>query len=96
MNKSTYRLEFAEGVRCQLERLPGNVYQRFKRTIESLRTEPRPRNAERLRGAAERYKIALGDYRLVYRVQDDRLLVLVLKLGKKHGPEFYIDLDLKS
>lgn len=92
MNEAKYQLEFAEGVRRQLERLPGHLYQRIKRIIESLRIDPKPRMAERLRGTTERYKIALGEYRIVYRVKDDILLILVLKVGKKHGPEFYADI----
>ena len=47
----------------------------------------------RLRGRSERYKIPLGEYRIVYRVKDEFLLVLVLKVGKKHGPKFYLDID---
>ena len=89
MNEPRYQLDFAEGVRRQLERLPGHIYQRAKRIIESLRLDPRPSYAERLRGRTERYKIALGEYRMVYRVHEDILLVLMLKVGKKHGPEFY-------
>ncbi len=89
MNRLRYQLDFAEGVRRQLERLPGHIYPRIKRLIEALKVNPRPSNAERLRGTAERYRIAPGEYRLVYRVQDEVLLVLVLKIGKKHGPEFY-------
>ncbi len=92
MNKPHCQLEFAEGVRRQLERLPGHIYQRAKRIIEALKDDPHPRSAERLRGRTERYKIALGEYRIVYNVNDRILLVLVLKVGKKHGPEFYEDI----
>jgi mRNA interferase RelE/StbE len=93
VNGSAYRLEFAAGVRKQLERLPGHIYPRIKRIIVSLAYQPRPKIAERLRGRSERYKIAVDRYRIVYRVQDDVLLILGLKVGKKHGPEFYTDVD---
>jgi mRNA interferase RelE/StbE len=78
VNGQRYQLEFAEGVRRQLVRLPGHFYQRAKRIIESLRDDPHPRSAVRLRGQSERYKIPLGEYRIIYRVKDDILLILVL------------------
>jgi mRNA interferase RelE/StbE len=93
VKKPVYALSFAEGVRHQLERLPGHLYQRAKRIIEELKIDPRPHYAEPLRGRSERYKIVLGTYRIVYRVGEDILLVLVLKVGKKHGPEFYADIE---
>ena len=93
MPAERYELEFAQGVRRQLERLPGHVYSRAKRLIEALRTDPRPQYAEQLRGRAERYKIVLDNYRIVYSVKDEILLILVLKVGKKHGPEFYQNIE---
>ncbi len=93
MNEPIYALEFADGVRQQLERLPGHIYPRLKRIIQSLAIDPRPHYAERLGGKGERFKIPLGAYRIVYRVEEDILLVLVIKVGKKHGPEFYLDVD---
>jgi mRNA interferase RelE/StbE len=92
VSEPRYRLEFAKGVRRQVERLPGSLYQHVKRLIEGLRQNPRPRQAERLRGASERYKIALGAYRIVYRIEEVRVTILVLKVGKKHGPEFYAEI----
>lgn len=65
-----------------MERMPGHVYQRVKRIIEALRDDPRPVYAERLRGDADRYKIVVGHYRIVYAVEDEILRVLVLNVGR--------------
>jgi mRNA interferase RelE/StbE len=93
VNEPPYRLEFADGVRKQLARLPGHIYPRVERIITALPADPRPKFAERLRGKGERYKIALGPYRIVYRIRDDLMLLLVVKVGKKHGSEFYADIN---
>jgi mRNA interferase RelE/StbE len=88
-----YRFEFRQGVRQVIDRLPGHLRQRIKRTLHELRTNPRPPCAEAMRGElAGCYKISLGAWRLVYEIDDDVLVVLVLRLGRKIGPEFYQDM----
>ena len=88
-----YQLRIEDEVKKQIARLPGNVRQRVVQTIEGLRTNPRPPNAIELIGVlAGCYKIVLGPNRIVYEVIDDLVIVEVLKVGKKHGPEFYTGL----
>jgi mRNA interferase RelE/StbE len=89
-----YRLEFRQGVRKIIDQLPGHLRQRIKRILQALRTNPQPSSAEAMRGElAGCYKISLGAWRLVYEIDDDVLVVLMLKLGRKIGPEFYQDIQ---
>jgi mRNA interferase RelE/StbE len=89
-----YRLEFRAGVRKTVDTLPGHLRQQVKAILQDLRQEPRPPIAEPMRDEfIGCYKIRLGPWRLVYEVQDNNLVVLVLKVGKKAGPEFYRDLS---
>ena len=48
---------------------------------------PRPHGFEKLNGTDQLYRIRVGDYRIVYAVEDERLLVLVVKVG--HRREVY-------
>jgi mRNA interferase RelE/StbE len=85
-----YRLELKREVQKQVDALPSHLRQRVKQILRDLTRNPRPTYAEELRDElAQHYKIKPNDWRIVYRIQDDRLLVLVLKVGKKKGPEFY-------
>lgn len=86
-----YQLRIPKPVRRQIEALPGRYRQRVWRQIQSLATEPRPATAKPLRTGENRYRIRLDDYRLVYRIEDDLLIVEVVKVGHKDGPEFYED-----
>ncbi len=89
-----YQLDFREGVRDAVNRLPGHMRQRVKGILQELRGNPRPRYAEPMRNElANCYKISLGAWRIVYEVQEDVLVILVLKVGKKAGPEFYQDIQ---
>lgn len=86
---TTYQIDIPRRVRRQIEELPGRMRQRVKRTIASLATDPHPTYAEELRGGlAGRYKIKLDNYRIVYRVDGEVAVILLLKVGKKHN-HFY-------
>jgi mRNA interferase RelE/StbE len=88
---NTYRLEIPTDVRRQIDRLPGHYRQRVKEIIQRLAVNPRPDNAKLLREKEAIYRIALDQIRIVYSVEDEILVVEVVKVGRKHGPEFYAD-----
>ena len=51
--------------------------------IRSLANEPRPAGCRKLSGA-ERYRIRVGRYRILYAIEDDRLIVTVVKVGDRN------------
>jgi len=51
--------------------------------MDGLAKEPRPKGVNRLTGAADLYRIRVGDYRVVYQIQDNRLIVLVVRIGHR-------------
>ena len=51
--------------------------------VESLQTEPRPVGYTKLSGSNHTYRVRVGTYRVVYEIEDDRLLVLVIKIGHR-------------
>ena len=88
-----YQLEIKGAVLRQINRLPGNYRQRVRQLIAKLTTDPRPPAAKELRNAPNRYRIRMAEYRIAYTIEDEILLIEVLKVGKKDGPNFYEDLD---
>ena len=57
--------------------------QRIVRRIRTLAGEPRPPGCEKLVGGPERYRVREGRYRIVYTIEDDRLVVWVVKVGHR-------------
>jgi mRNA interferase RelE/StbE len=53
----------------------------IRRVIEALAEEPFPRGAKKLRGLPGIWRIRIGGWRVVYAVEDDRLVVLVLMIA---------------
>lgn len=70
-----------------LERLPPKDQRRLRRRIDALAEEPRPDGCRKLAGGDAEWRIRVGDYRVIYRVQDAELIVLVIRVA--HRREVY-------
>jgi mRNA interferase RelE/StbE len=86
-----YSVELSEGVDRELDKLDAQHRQRILKFLnERIAKLDDPRSiGQALRGSrlGEFWKYRVGDYRLICRIEDDRLLVLVLRLG--HRREIY-------
>ena len=82
-----YRVEFTHRAGKQFSSLERSVQLRLKPQIDSLSENPRPRGAKKLSSSENLYRIREGDYRIIYQVQDEILLILVLKVG--HRKDIY-------
>jgi mRNA interferase RelE/StbE len=69
-----------------MEKLPEQVFDRVDTAIQALADEPRPPASGKLSGRDE-YRVRVGDYRIVYAVDDEQMLVEVLRVA--HRREVY-------
>ena len=83
----TYRVALAPAAARQLGKFDPQVRRRVQAAIELLATETRPPAATQLVGGAGEWRVRTGDNRIVYEIEDERLLVLVLSAG--HRREIY-------
>lgn len=81
-----YSLFFKESVRKDLESIPKSDLQRIMERIASLADNPRPLGSEKLSGQ-EKYRVRQGNYRIIYSIEENRLIVMVVKVG--HRREVY-------
>jgi mRNA interferase RelE/StbE len=65
-----YRIVLARSAERELLSLPHNVEARVAVAIELLAQEPRPSGIKKLKGTADLWRIRVGDYRIVYRIDD--------------------------
>lgn len=84
---SRYRVEFTSAAARAIRKLPKNVRTRLLDAIEELSAEPRPVGARKLAGAEIAWRIRAGDYRVIYEVEDDLLVVTVVRAA--HRREVY-------
>jgi mRNA interferase RelE/StbE len=89
----TYRLQYTAAARRDLADVPGNYRQRLRRKIEGLADQPTPPDAKELRERPGRYRIRVDRWRLIYRVDAEDSVVLILRVRRKAGPETYSDIE---
>lgn len=85
----THRVEVAPAAARQLRKLAPPARRRVQAAIELLAGQPRPSGAKKLVGGAGEWRVRTGDFRIVYEIHDDVLLVLVVGVG--HHREIYRD-----
>lgn len=78
----TYRIELRPAAVRALEKLDPPIRRRIQGAITLLAEEPRPPAARALRGRPG-LRIRVGDYRIVYTVADDVLLIVVVTVGHR-------------
>ncbi len=83
----SYRVVLARSARKELERLPGTVAARVLDALEELEEQPRPVGSKKLRGSEDLWRVRIGDYRVIYAINDVSRLVDVLVI--RHRRDAY-------
>lgn len=65
--------------------LPRSEQERLLRAADALAGNPRPPGVRKMRGFEDQYRIRVGDYRVIYQIYDDVLLVQVVQVGNRRG-----------
>lgn len=78
-----YRIDLTRRAAKALDAIDKPHRRRVMAVIDRLMDEPRPPQSVKLSGRDDEWRVRAGDYRVVYEVQDDRLLVLVIELGHR-------------
>jgi mRNA interferase RelE/StbE len=84
---ASYVVEVKRSARKELEDLPNEVLGRAVRKMESLRENPRPMGSKKLRGYRDLWRIRIGDWRILYIIDDGAKLVSVTRIA--HWREVY-------
>ena len=78
-----YRVEFTSAAACKVRKLDRPVRARLLDTIESLATSPRPDEVKKLASTENAWRIRVGDYRIIYSIEDDILVVTVVRVAHR-------------
>jgi mRNA interferase RelE/StbE len=84
-----YSIVFTKAAKRQFDKLLKPAKRQLGNAIESLAADPRPAGVVKLSGEERLYRVRIGDYRAIYQVKDNRLLILVVKVG--HRSKVYRD-----
>jgi mRNA interferase RelE/StbE len=82
-----YALLIKRSAERDLRRLPRALFERVNERILSLRDDPRPHGVRKLSGALEGWRIRVGDYRILYQIDDEAQTVTIVRV--RHRREAY-------
>jgi mRNA interferase RelE/StbE len=80
-----YTIIVTNPARKQLLKLPATMQERIAEAIDALAEIPRPHGVEPLKGLLDTYRIRVGDYRVIYALHDEELLILVIRVGHRRA-----------
>ncbi|WP_414622388.1 type II toxin-antitoxin system RelE family toxin [Calothrix sp. CCY 0018] len=85
----SYEIKISKSASKQIKKLSSELQERIQNKIDELAIEPRPDKVKKLKGRENGYRIRVGDYRILYDIFDDVLLISVVEVG--HRSNIYKD-----
>ena len=83
MTAHRYELRFRPAAVRQLRKLPKEALRRLQAATEALRHQPRPPGAIKLAGTDDLWRIRVGDFRVVYTIADEALVVIEVRIANR-------------
>ncbi len=84
---ASYKIEWKQSARKELKKLSRPVIPRILKLVEGLAQNPHPPGSRKILGAKNTFRIRTGDYRVIYSVFNDILLIQIVRVG--HRKEVY-------
>jgi mRNA interferase RelE/StbE len=77
---ASYSIEWKSSAAKELQKLSKPVIARILPAIEALADTPRPDGVRKLTGSENTYRIRVGEYRVVYNILDQRLVIEIIRV----------------
>ena len=78
-----YAVSLLPAAEREWRKLPHEIRPRVNRALLSLENEPRPHGAAKLSGSSDRWRIRVGDYRIIYQIDDVAREITVLRIAHR-------------
>jgi mRNA interferase RelE/StbE len=78
-----YKVEITPAAQRIIKKLPKNIQRKLIEIIELLAEDPRPVGVVKLSTTGNLYRVRTGDYRIIYEIQDQILLIVITKVGHR-------------
>ncbi|MBO9626425.1 MAG: type II toxin-antitoxin system RelE/ParE family toxin [Microbacterium sp.] len=85
-----YEVEFTTAAAREIRKLDTQIRRRVLLGIAELENSPRPHGVRKIVGYKDAWRLRIGDYRVLYEVSDERIVVTVVRVG--HRRDVYGDL----
>lgn len=78
-----YHVKIAPAAKRQIKKLTKAIQKLIVERLEELAVDPRPPGVLKMEGEEGFYRVRVGDYRIIYEIQDRVLLIVVVKVGHR-------------
>ncbi|WP_017293608.1 type II toxin-antitoxin system RelE family toxin [Geminocystis herdmanii] len=82
-----YQIKFKSSSAKELKNLPSNIQKRIGEVLEKIKENPRISGVIKLQGDDKLYRIRVGDYRLVFEIDDSEKLIKITRV--RHRQDVY-------
>ena len=84
---ASYQIEWKSSAYKELQKLPRPIIEKVVAAVADLSNEPYPQGVKKLVGSERSYRIRIGDYRVVYEVIENKLIVEIVRV--RHRKDVY-------
>jgi mRNA interferase RelE/StbE len=84
---ASYQVEFAKSAAKDLRSFDRQWIPKILDSIQALESDPWPNGCKKLVGAEHTYRVRIGDYRVIYDIRDNTLIVFVIRV--RHRRDVY-------
>lgn len=83
------KINLSRSVLKFLKQVPTKHGRQIAMTLESLRENPFPQDSKKLKGVSDYYRVDMGEYRIIYRVDSKGNILIIAFIGKRNDNEVY-------
>ena len=83
MGKTHWEIIIHRKAEKTLKRLRGEMLERTRQAISSLAENPRPSDSKDMKGYKNLYRIRVGGWRIIYKIENEKLIILILTIAPR-------------
>lgn len=80
---ASYRIDWKASAKKELKKLDRQAIPKIVEEVESLADDPYPVGHKKIQGSEHHYRIRIGDYRVIYSIENDMLLIEIIRVGHR-------------
>lgn len=84
---ASYKIEWKNSAYKELQKLPRPLIPKIIAAVSDLSSDPYPQGVKKLIGSEHSYRIRVGDYRIVYEIIENKLIIEIVRV--RHRKDVY-------
>ena len=82
---ASYQIKWKNSAKKELKSLAKEMIPKIIKTVESLAENPYPTGIKKMVGSNNTYRIRVGEYRIIYNIESNLLIIEIIKIGHRQG-----------